>query len=67
MAASEPYSEPTRPAFVAQDVSMNAPIIHQRVIARLTSRLYPLYEARVIAYEPLPEMMLGSTAAPPRT
>lgn len=64
MAASEPYSEPTRPVFVARDVSVNAPIIHQRIIARLTSKLYPLFEAGAIAYEPLPEMMLGEYSSP---
>ncbi len=36
----------------------NAPVIHQRVIARLTAGLYPLYLSGRIPYEPLPEMML---------
>ncbi|QJW91489.1 hypothetical protein HNV11_19940 [Spirosoma taeanense] len=40
------------------DMGVNAPIIHQSVIARLTSGLYPLYKSGRINFEPLPEMML---------
>ncbi|GAB3990929.1 hypothetical protein GCM10028807_19360 [Spirosoma daeguense] len=46
------------------DDGANAPVIHQRVIARLTARLYPLYESGVIGYEPLPEMMVGEYSSP---
>lgn len=40
------------------DMGVNAPIIHQSVIARLTAGLYPLYQSGKIAFEPLPETML---------
>lgn len=59
MATPVNYSEPATQSSMAYDMGVNAPIIHQRVIARLTARLYPLYESGAIAYEPLPETMLG--------
>ncbi len=49
---------------MANDMGVNAPIIHQRVIARLTAKLYPLYESGAITYEPLPETMLGEYSSP---
>lgn len=59
------YTRPeSTPFSVNDDMSVNAPIIHQRIIARLTAKLYPLYQAGTIAYEPLPEMMLGEYSSP---
>lgn len=58
------YSEWASQSPVVNDMSVNAPIIHQRIIARLTAKLYPLYESGAIAYEPLPEMMLGEYSSP---
>jgi Uma2 family endonuclease len=52
------------PLQVVHDMGVNAPIIHQRVIARLTAFLYPLFEQGRIAYEPLPETMLGEYGSP---
>jgi Uma2 family endonuclease len=46
------------------DMGVNAPIIHQRVIARLTAFLYPLFQQGVIQYEPLPKTMLGEYSSP---
>ena len=40
------------------EMGVNAPRFHQSTIAKLTAGLYPLYRARVITLEPLPEMML---------
>ncbi|QDK77956.1 hypothetical protein EXU85_04865 [Spirosoma sp. KCTC 42546] len=40
------------------EMGVNAPIIHQSVIARLTAGLYPLYRSGQISFEPLPETML---------
>jgi Uma2 family endonuclease len=45
-------------------MGVNAPVIHQRIIARLTAKLYPLFESGTIHYEPLPEMMLGEYSTP---
>jgi Uma2 family endonuclease len=58
------YSTPTPYHFLAIDDGANAPVIHQRIIARLTAKLYPLYESGRIAYEPLPEMMVGEYSSP---
>lgn len=55
---------PTPDHFLVMDDGANAPVIHQRIIARLTARLYPLFEAGAIAYEPLPEMMVGEYSSP---
>jgi hypothetical protein len=49
---------------MVQDDGVNAPINHQRIIARLTAGLYPLYRAAIIPYEPLPETMLGEYTSP---
>ena len=47
------------------DMGINAPIVHQRIIARLTAGLYPLYfREGVIQLEPLPETMLGEESSP---
>lgn len=46
------------------DDGVNGPIDHQRIIARLTAGLYPLYRAKLIPYEPLPETMLGEYTSP---
>ena len=58
------YLETATRMTVANDMGVNAPIIHQRVIARLTAKLYPLYESGKITYEPLPETMLGEYSSP---
>lgn len=49
---------------MVHDDGVNGPIIHQRIIARLTAGLYPLYTAKTIPYEPLPETMLGEYTSP---
>ena len=46
------------------DMGVNAPIYHQRVIAQLTAGLYPLYKSGTIPYEPFPEMMVGEESSP---
>lgn len=46
------------------DDGTNAPRSHQRTIARLTAGLYPLYRLGQIAYEPLPETMVGEYNSP---
>lgn len=46
------------------DDGSNAPLLHQRTIARLTAKLYPYYEAGTIRYEPIPEMMVGEYNSP---
>ncbi|PRY41077.1 hypothetical protein CLV58_106264 [Spirosoma oryzae] len=47
------------------EMGVNAPIIHQSVIARLTAGLYPLYQSGRIPFEPLPETMLTEGYASP--
>lgn len=47
------------------DMGVNAPIIHQSVIARLTAGLYPFYQSGQIPFEPLPETMLTEGYASP--
>ena len=64
MATPITYTPPELGPSVVYDMGVNAPIIHQRLIARLTARLYPLYEAGTIPFEPLPEMMLGEYSSP---
>ncbi len=64
MATSIPYSESALQPSLVNDMGVNAPVIHQRIIARLTAKLYPLYETGGIRYEPLPEMMLGEYSTP---
>ena len=58
------YRTPISRDFLVMDDGANAPVIHQRIIARLTARLYSLFEAGVIAYEPLPEMTVGECSSP---
>ncbi|MBC8153901.1 MAG: hypothetical protein H7Z72_13410 [Bacteroidetes bacterium] len=50
--------------FMVFDDGSNAPLLHQRTIARLTAKLYPYYEAGTIRYEPIPEMMVGEYNSP---
>lgn len=50
--------------FMVFDDGSNAPLLHQRTIARLTAKLYPHYEAGTIQYEPIPEMMVGEYNSP---
>ena len=47
------------------EMGVNAPVVHQRIIAQLTAGLYPLYKAGAIPYEPLPETMLTEGYASP--
>ena len=42
----------------------NAPILHQRVIVRLTAGLYPLFRAGTVLVEPFPETTLGEGISP---
>lgn len=49
---------PLKTLVLEDDMGVNAPIIHQSVIARLTAGLYPLYQSGKISFEPLPETML---------
>ncbi len=49
---------PSKSFVYEDDMGTNAPVIHQRIIARLTAGLYPLYLSGRIPYEPLPEMIL---------
>ena len=53
------YPDPGSPKYMVQDDSSNAPILHQRITARLTARLYPRYESGIMPYEPLPETMVS--------
>ncbi len=53
------YSDLIPQKFMVLEDGSNAPLIHQRTIARLTAKLYPYYEAGTIRYEPIPEMMVG--------
>ncbi|GAB3963947.1 hypothetical protein GCM10028806_00730 [Spirosoma terrae] len=47
------------------EMGVNAPIIHQSVIARLTAGLYPFFRSGQIPYEPLPETMIAEGYASP--
>jgi Uma2 family endonuclease len=58
------YRRPDSDKFLVRDDGANAPVVHQRIIARLTARLYPLYESERIFYEPLPGMMVGEYSSP---
>ncbi|WP_461103599.1 hypothetical protein [Spirosoma koreense] len=58
------YSDLQPQKFMVHDDGTNAPVIHQHTIARLTAKLYPFYESGAIAYEPLPEMMVGEYNSP---
>lgn len=57
----KPCSIPTQPLpLVSDDMGVNAPLIHQQIIARLTMELGILcHKQRRIAYGPLPETMLA--------
>ncbi len=46
-------------------MGVNAPKEHQRVIAKLTARLYRLYEGGFISYEPFPEVMIDESKTSP--
>lgn len=46
-------------------MGINAPKEHQRVIAKLTARLYGLYENGLISYEPFPEVMIDESKTSP--
>jgi Putative restriction endonuclease len=46
-------------------MGVNAPKEHQRIIARLTARLFNLLENGDIAYEPLPEVMIDESKTSP--
>ncbi|MVM30791.1 hypothetical protein GO755_12185 [Spirosoma sp. HMF4905] len=49
---------PLKNLVMEDEMGVNAPVIHQSVIARLTAGLYPLYRSGQISFEPLPETML---------
>lgn len=46
-------------------MGVNAPRDHQRIIAKLTARLYVLFETKQIQYEPLPETMIDDAKTSP--
>jgi hypothetical protein len=46
-------------------MGVNAPKEHQRVIAKLTARLYWLYQEKMIEVEPLPEVMINESQTSP--
>lgn len=46
-------------------MGVNAPKEHQRVIAKLTARLYSLFETGQIEYEPFPEVMIDESKTSP--
>ncbi len=46
-------------------MGVNASRDHQRIIARLTARLYVLFETGQIKYEPLPEAMIDDAKTSP--
>ena len=46
-------------------MGVNAPKAHQRVITKLTARLYVLYESGAILYEPFPEVMIDESKTSP--
>lgn len=58
------YPTPTLDQSIAFDMDVDAPIYHQRTIARLTAGLYPLFRSGAIAFEPLPETMVGEYSSP---
>ncbi|MCS6989466.1 MAG: hypothetical protein NZM06_08120 [Chloroherpetonaceae bacterium] len=49
----------------ALSMGINAPKAHQRVIAKLTTRLMNLYEQKRISLEPLPKTMLDESQTSP--
>ena len=46
-------------------MGVNAPKQHQRVIAKLTAKLYGLFEEGKIPYEPFPEVMIDESKTSP--
>lgn len=64
MATSVPYSEPAISPSMVTDMGVNAPVYHQRAIARLVTGLTLEYRAGKQPYEPLPEMMVGEYSSP---
>ena len=58
------YEQPDYQKFMVMDDGSNAPIYHQRNIARLTAGLYPLFSNGTISLEPLPETMVGEYNSP---
>ena len=64
MTTPTPYQLPELDPAVVFDMGANAPKYHQRTIAKLTAGLYPLFTAGAIAYEPLPETMVGEYSSP---
>ncbi len=46
-------------------MGVNAPKDHQRVIVKLTARLYGLYENGLISYEPFSEVMIDESKTSP--
>jgi hypothetical protein len=46
-------------------IGVNAPKEHQRVIAKLTARLYWLYQEKMIEVEPLPKVMINESQTSP--
>lgn len=46
-------------------MGVHAPRDHQRIIAKLTARLYVLFETGQIPYEPLPEAMIDDAKTSP--
>ena len=64
MATPTTYTPPELDPSIVFDMGVNAPKYHQRTIAKLTAGLYPLFSTGVIAYEPLPETMVGEYSSP---
>nr|WP_293836315.1 Uma2 family endonuclease [uncultured Arsenicibacter sp.] len=60
------YSTPqhTLPVVQEEEMGINAPVHHQRIIAQLTAGLYPLFKSGKIPYEAFPEMMVGEESSP---
>jgi Uma2 family endonuclease len=46
-------------------MGVNAPKQHQRIIAKLTARIYWLYQEKLIEVEPLPEVMINEAQTSP--
>ena len=46
-------------------MGVNAPKEHQRVIAKLTAKLYALFESGLLPYEPFPEVMIDESKTSP--
>jgi hypothetical protein len=59
-----PHQTSLQHLVMEDEMGVNAPIMHQSVIARLTAGLYPLFRSGTILFEPLPETMLGEETSP---